>query len=316
MARRDMMPLQHILAAEIFDIWGIDFMGPFPPSNGFEFILVAVDYVSKWIEAIPARRADHVISTRFVKDHIFARFGIPRAIISDGGSHFTHASFRALLRRYGVHHRIASPYHPQTNGQAEVSNRQIKQILQKTVRPDRKDWSDKLTDALWAYRTAFKAPLGMSPYRIVYGKPCHLPVELEHRAYWAVRQCNLDPDLCERERKLQLQELEELRREAYDSALTFKQRTKAFHDSHVRRKEFEPSQQVWLYNARLKFFPGKLKSKWTGPFLVSRPFPNGAVEIEDPKSGRKFTVNGQRLKPYLTHEPAPVGETVALLEGN
>jgi hypothetical protein len=122
--------------------------------------------------------------------------------------------------------------------------------------------------------------------------------------------------LCERERKLQLQELEELRREAYDSALTFKQRTKAFHDSHVRRKEFEPSQQVWLYNARLKFFPGKLKSKWTGPFLVSRPFPNGAVEIEDPKSGRKFTVNGQRLKPYLTHEPAPVGETVALLEGN
>jgi hypothetical protein len=192
MTRRDMMPLQSIMVVEVFDVWGIDFMGPFPNSHGFEYILLAVDYVSKWVEAIPARRANHKTIISFVRQNIFARFGIPRALISDEGSHFIHAHFRSLLKKYGVHHRIATPYHPQTNGQAEVSNCQIKLILQKTVRPDRKDWPNKLINALWAYRTAYKAPLGMSPYHMVYGKACHLPVELERHAFWVVRKCNLD----------------------------------------------------------------------------------------------------------------------------
>ena len=300
-SRKDEPPMHPIIEVELFDLWGMDFMGPFPPSYNNLYILLAVDYVSKWVEAIPTHTNDAKVVAQFLRSHIFSRFGTPRALITDNGTHFCNKMIDKVLQKYGVRHRTSLSYHPQSNRQAEVSNQEIKSILEKTVNSSRKDWSKKIEDALWAYQIAFKTPLGMSPFRIVYFKACHLPVELEHRAYWAARQLNMDSTLAGEKRLLQLSELDEFRNEAYENAHIYKEKSKSWHGKHITRKEFEVGQQVLLFNSRLKLFPGKLKSRWSGPFTVTKVFSHGGAEVTHPEKGT-FTVNTQRLKPYFGGE--------------
>nr|GEW34145.1 reverse transcriptase domain-containing protein [Tanacetum cinerariifolium] len=246
-SQRAEMPQNSIQVCEIFDVWGIDFMGSFPSSRGNKSILVDV------------------------------------------------------MLKYDATHRLAIAYHPQTSGQVKVYNRGLKRILERAIGENHASWSDKLNDALWAFRTAFKTLIGCTPYKLVYGKACHLLIELEHKAYWVLKHCNYDllttGDHC----KVQLNELNELRNQAYENSLIYKEKTKRIHDSKIKDCVFNVGDRVLLFNSRLKIFLSKLKTRWSGPFTITQVFPYGTVELYQ-TDGPNFKVNGYRLKHYFRED--------------
>jgi hypothetical protein len=243
---------------------------------------------------------------------IFLRYGVPRIVISGGGLHFIDWTFRKALTEVGVDHRIATPCHPQTSSQAEISNKQIKNILKKTVNQIGRSWRNKLSEPLWAYWMAYKTLIDMTPYQLVYGKTCHLPIEFEHKAFWAIKMWNMDLKAAGTKMKIQIAELEEWRKKAYHSAKLYKERTKRWHDKWIKAKQFKPGDKVLLFNSRVHLFShGKLCSKWEDPYLVLHIADHGAVTLQC-NDGDTFKANGQCLKLFLDLNPEDFEEVDVL----
>nr|GEW97733.1 reverse transcriptase domain-containing protein [Tanacetum cinerariifolium] len=236
-------------------------------------------------------------------------FRTPRTIISDRGTHFCNDQFAKVMLKYGVTHRLATAYHPQTIRQVEVSNRGLKRILERTVGENHASWLDKLDDTLWAFRTAFKTPIGCTPYKLVYGKACHLPIELEHKAYWVLKHANFNLQTAGDHRKVQLNELNELRDQAYENSLIYKEKTKRIHDSKIKNRVFNVGDRVLLFNSRLNIFSGKLKTRWSGPFTITHVFPYGTVKLSQ-TDRPNFKLNGHRLKHYFGEDIPKMVEVI------
>nr|GEW28437.1 reverse transcriptase domain-containing protein [Tanacetum cinerariifolium] len=178
-------------------------------------------------------------------------------------------------------------------------------LPRRTVGENRALWSDKLEDALWAFRTAFKTPIGCTPYSIVYGKSCHLPLELKHKAFWALKHANFDLKTAGDHQKLQLNELSDLRDQAYEKSLIYKERTKKLHDEKIKNQIFNVGDQVLLFNSQLKIFSGKLKSRWSGPFTIAEVYLYEIAKLIH-ADGSKFKVNCHRLKHYHGGDTPPL----------
>nr|GEY79474.1 reverse transcriptase domain-containing protein [Tanacetum cinerariifolium] len=260
MAKKLMISSELVMKDPSGAIMGIDFMGPFPSSRGNRYILVSVDYLSKWVEVKALPTNDARVVVKFFKS-LFSLFETPRAIISDHRTHFYNDKFAKVMSMYRVTYCLATAYHPQTSGQVEVLNCGLKRILERTVGENCTSWSEKLEDALWAFRTAYKTHIGCTPYKLVYGKSCHLPTELEHKAYWALKHANFNLKTAGDHRKLQLNELNELRDQAYENSLIYKEKTKKLHDSKIKNRIFNVGDLVLLFNSRLNIFSRKLKTR-------------------------------------------------------
>ena len=263
------------------------------------YILVATEYVTKWAEAAAVRKDDAKTVAKFLYENIITRFGCPKELVSDRGTHFINHTIQAMTEKYEIKHRKTTPYHPQANGQTEKTNGILCKILTKTISGKGTDWDDKLFAALWAYRTAYKVTTSATPFQLVYGIEAILPIELEVKSLRIAIEERLGNTESLQHRLMELEKLDETRMQALLNMEAIQRRRKSYYDSKLRRKEFKKNDWVLLYDSRFMNFPGKFQFRWHGPYRVVEVYGNGSVELEDFQGEKLRTrINGHRLKVY------------------
>jgi hypothetical protein len=265
----DEMPLRAQVMIEPFEKWALDFVGPISPmSHRKNYILVCTDYVTKWVEAKSLFRSIEKFVVEIIYEDIFTRFGVPREIVTDQGTQFTSKMMKEMTEKYGIKHHKYSPYHPQANGQVESTNKVLEAILTKTVQLHHQYCADRLLEALWAYQTTWRNTTGHTPYEMVYGKQVLLPIEFQVRTFRIAVELGLNLDEAQKQRVLQLNELDEIRQDVIQRTILFQNQRSKWHDKFIKKKHFQPGDWDLLFDSRFKTFKGKLTTRWLGPYEV------------------------------------------------
>lgn len=260
---------------------GLDLVGKIHPSssNGHKFIITAIEYFTKWIEAVPLTQVTSKQIASFILNYIICRYGVPMSIITDNGLPFKNQDVRELCEKFHIQHCFSTPYYPQGNGQAEASNKNILRILKKTINDAGCDWHVQLNPVLWAYRTSIRTPTGATPYSLVYGAEAILPIEVEIPSL-RVSLHNLIDDESYRVSHLQdLELLDEKRQAAYNHLKAYQQRMSRSYNHRVRSRTFEVGDLVLRENPRNqpnREYQGKFESNWLGPYVITAVFGSGA----------------------------------------
>ena len=295
------MPLHISLPLAPFEKWGIDYIGEVHPnsSRGMKHIIVATEYLTKWAEAKAVKANDAVHAANFLFEQVITRFGCPKILISDRGTHFLNTVIESMTERFDINHRMTTPYHPQTNGNTERVNQTLVNILRKTVQDSKRDWDTKLPAALWAYRTTYKVTTKATPFSLVYGVESILPIEFEVQSLRIAidERLTMAPSLVER--LLMLESLDETRRASAQHVETIQRRRKLAFDKRHKTRTLLPGMLVMLQDARKIDFPGKFDAVWMGPYLIVEAYPNNSVQLQT-LNGEVFPTrtSGNRCKEY------------------
>ncbi|GJY38693.1 reverse transcriptase domain-containing protein [Tanacetum coccineum] len=296
--RKPKQEMTSIMSAWPFSQWGIDIVGPLPTApGGARFLVVAIDYFTKWVEAKPLISTTRKHMEKFVWEHIVCRFGRPQAIISDNGKQFVEGTFPVFCKKLGTLQASTSVYHPQANGQVEVTNREIIKGMERRLGKAHQAWIDELPQVLWAHRTTPKSSNGETPFSLVYGSEAVIPIEISVETK---RVQDFDPKENEKRRREDLDILEERREMASIKEAHYKQKLEGYYNKNVKPSTFKPGTYVLRLNSASKAeYQGKMGPTWEGPYVIRKAYGDGAYKLET-LSGEAVdrTWNGTNLRKF------------------
>jgi hypothetical protein len=287
-----------------FEMWGMDIVGPInpPSSKGHKFILAATDYFSKWAELVPLKEDKAENVEHFIRTHLIYRYGVPSRIMSDNGTPFKNKHVDKLCSKFKINHFYSTAYNPAANGQAEAFNKTLCKLLKKVVSKNKREWHEKLLEALWAYRTTTRTPTGMTPYSLVFGGEAVLPLEVQITSLRVATHENLSEEKSAQLRLDELERLEGKRLQALQNLEAYQARMSRAFDKRVKRRSFKQGDLVLAVIRPMNItrrMKGKFEPKWEGPFVVKEVYSSGAYKIISPDG--KYSpspVNGKFLKRY------------------